>query len=60
MVAVNILELTETEYLRFRNKNVSSIHGFRVSVPVRKIHDCYQDTQKFRAAFHSHLNCESK
>lgn len=35
--------------------NDRSIHGFIDSVPVQKMSKCcYQDTQKFEAAFHSH------
>ena len=30
------------------------IHGFKDSVPVRKMHGCYYDTQKFRATSHSY------
>ena len=42
----------------------SEIHGFRDSVSVCNLHDCYYDTQKFRATFHSNprftkrLQCE--
>ena len=31
------------------------MHSFRNSVPARKIHGCYEDTQKLRVTFHSHI-----
>ena len=35
-----------------QSRDLTTIHGFRDSVPVCKMYGCYKVTQKFRATFH--------
>ena len=42
----------ETQQLK---TNENRIHGFTDSVPVRKMHDCFKDTQK-ESTFHTYTS----
>ena len=55
-VTENPKSLIEPEKCEWRRK---ATHGFRVSVPVCKMHGYYWVTQKFRATFHSYPSNKS-